>query len=167
MVRLISVLAAGTILAGCATQAEPVLVPAAPVTAEPAPIEQLPPAVQAEIGTFGFDLSGMDRSVAPGNNFYQYANGTWARTTPIPADRSNYGMFTMLDDLSKQRTREIIEETAGDPNNKIGAAYASFIDEAAIEAKGLEPFEPWLSQVRALDSRDEYEELLTAAERMG
>ena len=166
MKRLIAILAAGTALAGCATQAEPVIVPVAPPAAEPAPIEQLPPKVQAEIGSFGFDLSGMDTSVLPGNDFYQYANGVWARNTPIPADRSNYGMFTMLDDLSKQRTREIVEEAAKDPNNRIGAAYASFMDEAALEAKGLAPFQPWLDQIRGLSSRSQYDELLAAADRM-
>src|ERR1043166_1853768 len=45
-----------------------------------------------EIGTWGFDSAGMDTSVAPGQSFYQYANGNWLKTTPIPADQSNYGM---------------------------------------------------------------------------
>ena len=45
------------------------------------------------------------------------------RGRAIPADKSNYGMFTVLDDLSRQRTRGIIEESAKDPNSKIGAAY--------------------------------------------
>ena len=101
---------------------------------------------QAELGTFGFDTAGMDKTVLPGDNFYQYANGTWARNTPIPADKSNYGMFTTLDDLSKERTRAIIEEAAKDPNSKIGNAYNSFLDTAAIEAKGLAPIQPWLDR---------------------
>ena len=165
--RLMILLAAGTALSACATQTEPVIAPVAPVAVEPAPEVAPPPAPAAEIGSFGFDTSGMDTTVLPGNNFYQFANGTWARNTPIPADRSNYGMFTLLDDLSKERTREIIEAQAGDANSKIGNAYASFMDEAAIQAKGLAPFEPWLGQVRGLSSRDDYPELLSAAERMG
>lgn len=55
-----------------------------------------------QLGTFGFDTSGMDRSVAPGDDFYAFANGEWAKKTAIPADKSNYGMFTALDDLSKE-----------------------------------------------------------------
>lgn len=47
-----------------------------------------------EIGDYGFDASGMDRTVLPGDDFYAYANGTWAKNTAIPADKSNYGMFT-------------------------------------------------------------------------
>src|SRR3546814_3529397 len=49
-------------------------------------------AAKPEIGTFGFDLTGMDKSVQPGDDFYAYANGTWAKNTEIPADKSNYGM---------------------------------------------------------------------------
>lgn len=165
MRSFIVILAAGTALGGCATRAIDIPPPPAEVAA--APVAPIPPAPSAEIGTFGFDTRGMDTTVLPGTNFYEYANGVWAKTTPIPADRSNYGMFTLLDDLSKERTREIIEAQASQPNSKIGAAYASFMDEAEIEAKGLAPFQPWLNQIRALSNRDQYEELLTAAERMG
>ncbi len=155
-------LLAGTaLLAGCATNDAVAPAPVAVVEAPP-----LAPAPQPEIGTFGFDQTGMDKSVLPGNNFYQYANGTWAKTTPIPADKSNYGMFTKLDDLSKERTRVIIEEAAKDPNNKIGAAYASFLDEAAVEAKGLAPFQPWLNEIKALDSKADYPALIAKADRM-
>ena len=158
-------LLAGTaLLAGCATTADEIAPP--PVAVVEAPPPQAP-ASKPEIGTFGFDESGMDKSVLPGNNFYQYANGTWAKTTPIPADKSNYGMFTKLDDLSKERTRVIIEEAAKDPANKIGAAYASFLDEAAVEAKGLTPFQPWLNEVKALSSKRDYAALIAKADRMG
>ena len=97
-------------------------------------------------------LRAWTRASRRGDNFYRYANGTWAKNTPIPADKSNYGMFTVLDDLSRERTREIIEEQAKDPNSRIGAAYASFMDEAAVEAKGMAPIQPWLNQIRGLKS---------------
>ena len=151
MIRVFAFALATTALAGCATQQAPAPVAAAPVAeAAPAPA---PAAPKPEYGTFGFDTAGMDKSIAPGNDFYGFANGTWAKNTPIPADKSNYGMFTVLDDLSRERTRQIIEEQAKDPNSKIGAAYASYMDEAAVEAKGLAPFQPWLNQVRGLKSR--------------
>ena len=79
----------------------------------------------------------MDRASRPATISTTYANGTWAKTTAIPADKSNYGMFTVLDDLSRQRTRDILDEAQGHPTSKIGNAYASFLDEAAVEAKGL------------------------------
>ncbi len=59
--------------------------PAPPVEA-PAP----PPAPKPQLGSFGFDETGMDKTVAPGADFYGFANGTWAKNTPIPADKSNY-----------------------------------------------------------------------------
>ena len=164
MKRLIVLLAAGTALAGCSASPPPEV--AAPVV----PAEAAPPAAPApkpELGTFGFDATGMDRSVQPGDNFYMFANGTWARNTPIPADKSNYGMFTKLDDLSKERTRAIIEEAAKDPNSKIGSAYNSFLDTAAIEAKGLAPIQPWLGEIKGLGSRDGYAALAAKAGRYG
>ena len=164
MVRLIAVLAAGTALAGCATQSAEV---APPPPAEAPPVAEAPPAPKPTYGTFGFDAAGMDETVVPGDNFYQYANGTWAKTTPIPADKSNYGAFTVLDDLSRQRTKDLIEEQAQDPNSRIGAAYASFMDEASVEAKGLAPFEPWLAEIRGLKSKSQLDELYAKADRLG
>ncbi len=156
-------LAGAGLLAGCATNPEIAPAPVAVAEAAPPPAA---PAPKPEIGAYGFDETGMDRTVLPGNNFYEYANGTWAKNTPIPADKSNYGMFTKLDDLSKERTRVIIEEAAKDPNNKIGAAYASFLDEAAVEAKGLAPLQPWLSEIEALGSKQDYPALIAKADRM-
>src|SRR5947209_20214770 len=102
MVRMIAFLAATTALAAGVAQAvaPPAAVSAAAQTS-PAP----PPssAHRPQYGTFGFDIAGMDRSVAPGDNFYQYANGTWAKNTPIPPDKSSYGSFNVLDDLSRAR----------------------------------------------------------------
>jgi len=155
-----------TALAGCATPAPPPpppLVQETPVAAVTVPQSRPAP----RYGTFGFDSAGMDTSIAPGDNFYQYANGTWAKSTPIPADKSNYGMFTVLDDLSRQRTRGLIEEQAKDPDSRIGAAYASFMDQAAVEAKGLAAFEPWLGQVRQLDSRRDLAALYAQAKKLG
>ncbi len=120
----------------------------------------------AQYGTFGFDEKGMDRSVAPGDNFYAYANGTWAKTTPIPADKANYGAFNFLSDLSESRTRGILDTAAKDPNSKIGRAYATFLDRAAIDAKGLAPIQPWLTKVKGA-TRATYPALVAEASRAG
>ena len=139
---------------------------AVPATAR----EQAAPAAQTdakpEIGDFGFDLSGMDKSVQPGDDFYAYANGTWAKNTQIPADKSNYGMFTALADLSQKRTQEILEAAKADPNSMIGRAYASYLDAPAVEAKGLAPIEPWLNKIRAVDKAG-LAGLLAEADRSG
>ena len=62
-------------------------------------------------------------------------------------------MFSVLDDLSKQRTQEILEGAKSDPNSKIGTAYATYLDQAAIDARGLAPIRPWLDQVKRLNSK--------------
>jgi putative endopeptidase len=165
MVRVIAFLAASTALAGCATHEAPPPPLVAPAVVEP--VVAPPAAPKPQYGTFGFDSAGMDTSVVPGDNFYQFANGTWAKNTPIPADKSNYGMFTVLDDLSRERTKEIIEGQAKDPNSRIGAAYASFMDEAAVEAKGLTPFEPWLNEVRGIKSRAQLPQVFARASQLG
>ena len=51
------------------------------------------------MGTWGIDTAGMDKSVKPGDDFFGYVNGTWAKNTPIPSDRSSYGGFAVLRDL--------------------------------------------------------------------
>src|SRR3712207_3362244 len=120
MKRLMILLAASTALAACATtpsaQDEAAAAAEAAATATPAaaPAEAARP--KPRFGDFGFDTAGMDRTVRPGDDFYAFANGTWAKNTPIPADKPGYGSFNLLDDLSKERTRTIIEEAAKDPN---------------------------------------------------
>jgi putative endopeptidase len=154
MIRFIALALVSTALVG-ASQA-PVAAVAAPEANAPRP----------QYGTFGFDTAGMDKAVTPGDDFFEYANGTWLRNTPIPADKARYGMFNVLDDLSKVRTRGIIEEETKNPNSKIGNAYLSFMNEEAIEAKGLTPFEPWLNRVRGVKSKADLVKLYADADRI-
>jgi putative endopeptidase len=165
MRNLIAVLAAGTALAGCVTNSADV--PPPPVEATEAPSPVVTPAPKAAIGTFGFDEAGMDRSVQAGDDFYAFANGTWSKTTQIPADKSNYGAFNILLDLSQQRVRDILDAAKDDPASKIGTSYASFLDEAAVEAKGLSPIEPWLNEIRALKGRSGFAALSAQADHNG
>jgi putative endopeptidase len=157
MFRIFTLALASTALAGSAV----LTLPAAPATAQAAA------AAKPQFGTFGLDVAGMDRAVAPGDDFFGFASGTWARNTPIPPDKARYGMFNVLDDLSRERTRGIIEEQAKDPNSKIGAAYLSFMDETAVESKGLTPLQPWLRQVRTVRSKAGLAPLYARAEQIG
>ncbi len=165
MYRLIALLAASTALAGCMTTPAADLAPPPPAVVEPV-VPAAAPAPKPTYGSYGFDAAGMDRSVLPGENFYAFANGTWAKTTPIPADKSNYGSFNLLDDLSRERTRSLIEESAKDSESRIGATYASFMDEAGVEARGLTSFQPWLDEVRGLKSRAGLTALYAKANRL-
>ena len=163
MIRLTIALAATTILAGCTTATM-----APPQPLQTAAIVPVAPAPQrAQIGSFGFDSTGIDRAVAPGDNFYQFANGNWAKSTVIPADKSNYGSFNILDDLSKARTHDILDQAAADPSSKIGAAYAAFLDTATIEARGLAPINPWLGEIAGLRSKADLAALYAKAGALG
>jgi putative endopeptidase len=123
--------------------------------------------VGPQLGTYGFDASGMDKSVEPGDDFYAFANGKWAARTEIPADKSNFGMFTALDDLSKERVVEVLKAEQAKKGNKAGDAYASYMDEAAVEKLGLKPIQPWLKKVRAVKSHKAFEKLMPEAARNG
>lgn len=106
-------------------------------------------------GSFGFDTAGMDRSIAPGDDFFGYANGNWARNTEIPADRSSYNSFTRLAIQADERTKAIVEEAAGDrgadgDRKKIGDFYTAFMNENAIEAAGLTPVRDELAAIAAI-----------------
>jgi putative endopeptidase len=107
----------------------------------------------------GIDLAGMDRSVAPGDDFYRYANGTWMKTTEIPADRPAFGPDAVLAELTTTRTADLIKEAAassasdGSEARKVGDYYAAYMDEAGIEARGLAPLQPTLDGIAAIADR--------------
>src|ERR1700687_900908 len=106
----------------------------------------------------GLDLAGMDRAVAPGDDFFAYANGAWIKNTQIPPDRSSYGVGATLAELTAKRTAGLIAETAkaeapaGSDARKIGDYYATFMDDAGIETKGLAPLKPALDEIAALSN---------------
>jgi predicted metalloendopeptidase len=107
----------------------------------------------------GLDLDGIDRSVAPGDDFFAYANGGWYKATAIPEDRPAYGASTVVEERTNQRIRELIQDaaraeaTTGSIERKVGDYYASFMDEAGIEVKGLAPVRPKLDAIAAIQDR--------------
>lgn len=135
------------LLAGCATGAS---------TGEPAPARGAP-----AIGSFGVDLAGRDLTVRPGDDFFRYANGTWASTTEIPADRTRWGTFDILREKADNDQRVIIEEVAlaggapGSNQQKIADYYNAYLDQAAIDARGLAPLQPELDQIAAIRNHED------------
>ena len=130
-------------------------------------------AAAPKFGTWGVDLQGMDRAVKPGDDFYKFVNGTWEAKTEIPADRSSWGGFAVLRNLSDERTRAIIEDAAkqnapkGTVAQKVGDFFASFMDEAAIEARGADPVKPMLARIDTLQSRDDLAKALGENSKLG
>ncbi len=145
-----------------------------PTFAKPAPrVVAAKPAMKPTYGTFGVDTAGMDKTVTPGNDFYKFVNGKWDKTAEIPADKSSWGGFTILRDLSDTRTHAILESVAaaknapGSPAQKVGDYYASFMDEASIEAKGLTPIQPALAQIAAIRNSGQLAAAFGIANRVG
>jgi putative endopeptidase len=172
--RLFAVILATT--AGCGSKpAATTTPPPAPETAStaapapaPAPAAPDPSRPKPEIGAWGFDLAGMDPSVSPGESFYRYAGGKWLASTQIPADKAAYGMFTALADRSDERTRKIIEGASGAPGSngqRIADYYKTFMDEAAIEAKGLSPIQPELDKIAKIKDQSSLVVAFAAAAR--
>ena len=126
-----------------------------------------------ELGTWGVDLSGMDKTVNPGDSWYQYVNGTWDRNTTIPADKASWGGFGVLAELSNTRTRTLIEDIASKPapkgtnEQKIGDLYRSFMDEQAIEKAGIEPLKPYLARIDAIHNQHDLAAAFAEANRTG
>ncbi len=165
--RFLGSVAALALLAGAAA-ATPAF---AETVAAPAPASA--PAAKPQLGDWGVDLTGMDTAVKPGDDFYAYVNGAWAKRTEIPADKSSWGGFGILRDLSDTRTRAIIDDVskqtnaAGSSAQKVGDFYASFMDEAAIEARGAAPLKPELAKIDAIKSRSDLARAFGEAIRLG
>lgn len=115
---------------------------------------------------------GMNTSIRPQDDLFGYVNGTWFETAEIPADRSAWGPFVELADLSEQRVREIIEDAAagriaGPNGQKIGDLYASFMDEARVEELGAEPIREMLADAAKVADTSELMHFIGELERLG
>jgi predicted metalloendopeptidase len=108
----------------------------------------------ADRGTHGIDVAGMDTAVAPGDDFAWYANGAWAKATPIPPDKSSVGPWSVVFDRTTQQTQDLIRALAakktGGTDQKVGDFYAAYVDTAGVEAKGLTPLKPQLDSIAAI-----------------
>lgn len=106
-----------------------------------------------------FDTAPIDKSVRVQDDLFEHVNGMWLKNTPIPDDKSDYGSFTALADLSQQRIKDLIEELASQPQaagsdaKKISDFYNSFMDEATAEAKGAKPLAAELAKIAALETK--------------
>ena len=146
MLKNRAALAAALLLAGAA----PLL---AQTAANPAATRA---AGKARYGAWGVDLDARDPSVKPGDDFWRYANNSWFRAHPIPAERTSYGVGVVLAEELEQQQRAILE-TAGRSSNpadrQVADLYASYMDEAGIEARGIAPLRPHLARIEAVRSR--------------
>lgn len=113
----------------------------------------LPP---AKIGAWGIDLKAQNSKIVAGDDFARHVNGAWLDRFKIPADKSNYGIFTKLYDESIQQIHTIIEELAkkksptGSAEQKVGDYYADWMDIKSIENNKLMPLKVNLDQIKKI-----------------
>lgn len=114
----------------------------------------------------GIAAGNIDRSVAPGDDFYRFANGEWLKRTEIPPDRGSIGTFSTLADLASKRTAGLVEEmsksnaAAGTNQRKIADLYNSYMNEATIEQKGLAPLQPHLKTISDIKDKKQLARVL-------
>src|SRR3984957_19953121 len=124
---------------------------------------------QAQIGTFGLDLSARDLTVRPGDDFFRYANGHWLDTHEIPSDRPSWGSPEALQEDAQQKVRGLIEALpagapAGSIEQKVGDFYRAYMDTEAIDRAGLAPAQPVLNAIAAARTHAELLRLMGRAD---
>jgi endothelin-converting enzyme/putative endopeptidase len=120
--------------------------------------------------THGIDLSSIDSSVKPGDNFYLYANGKWLDRTAIPPDRASIGRFQELADRADKQVTAIIDDAAkssapGTDARRIADLFHSYMDDAAIERAGLAPLKAELDRIAAIRDKQQLSAALGATVR--
>jgi putative endopeptidase len=119
-------------------------------------------APKTEYGTWGFDTAAMDKSVKPGDDFFSYANGSWYKTAVIPPDRSSTGSFQNLRILSEKRMQEIAASldakdygSLNDEEKKLRDLYDAYVDQAALDKKGIAAAKPDLDMIAGLKTHED------------
>ncbi|MEP6994039.1 MAG: M13 family metallopeptidase [Acidobacteriota bacterium] len=120
-----------------------------------------PPAGTASAVIHGIDPADMNPTVSACKDFNEYGNGGWLKANQIPADQSYWGSFTILEETNRANLRKVLEKaaagtsTSGSDERKVGDFWASCMDEAAIEAAGLNPVKPELTRIDKIGSAAE------------
>ncbi|MDR3721617.1 MAG: M13 family metallopeptidase [Candidatus Acidoferrales bacterium] len=127
-----------------------------------------------ERSAHGFDLTNLDRSVKPCDDFYQFSSGGWMKNNPIPSDHSTWATFTKLNAANEDALHTILEESAKDKSaapgsnrQKIGDFYASCMDESQIEAVGAKPLDPEFQRIAAIKDIPSLQAEIASLQRIG
>ncbi|WP_218353186.1 M13 family metallopeptidase [Alteromonas lipotrueiana] len=115
---------------------------------------------KAELGTFGVDLSAMDKSVDPGEDFFRYASGNWYDNYELPADKTRFGAFTALRDRSQEQVKTIIDDIMAKKDlnaeeQMIHDYYTAYMDVESINQKGIEPITDVLDKISAAKNQED------------
>ncbi|CAA7386668.1 M13 family metallopeptidase [Chryseobacterium fistulae] len=126
-----------------------------------------------EVPEEGINLSYMNTSIRPQDDFFSYVNGNWVKTTPIPSDKASWGSFNALrenvDDASLDILDKILSEKyfVGSEGQKIQNLYASFMDTDKRNAEGLAPIKGDLAKIDAINNLRDLQHYLLEATKLG
>jgi putative endopeptidase len=122
---------------------------------------------KTQYGKWGIDLTAMDRSVKPGDNFNLYASGAWLARTEIPADKPMASLRYVMSDVTEARLHQLMERAAAAApaqpmtlEQKVGSYYKAFMDEERLDALGAAAIGPELTAIRAAQDRQDIAELM-------
>jgi len=127
---------------------------------------------QAELGTFGVDLTARNLDIKPGDDFFMYASGTWYDNYEMPADKTRYGAFTALAERSEKQVKEIIDDITSRENlnaeeQMVADFYNSYMDVETINKKGISPIQATLDEIAAVKTTDDLTKLFGNAWKNG
>jgi putative endopeptidase len=128
---------------------------------------------KAETARHYIETKYFDQSTKPGDDFYQYVNGSWMKTAKIPGDQTYIGSFYDVIDSTKIRVKSILEDAAkneskvGSIQQKVGDFYASGMDSVTINKRGFDPVKPLLGKIDAIKSVPEFMKLVAEEEKNG
>jgi predicted metalloendopeptidase len=161
MSKRLLVMAAAAVLGACTSA------PPGPVT--PAPTPPAPPPPRS-----GLDLANFDRAVRPQDDLYRFVGGAWLARTEIPADRSSYGAFIVLDDQAQEEVRKLVvaasqrpDRAPGSDAQKVGDYYLAYMDTARVESLGLDPLQAEFATIDRIASPRDVARYIGHSQRLG
>ncbi len=163
MINRLIALASAAALAACAASTPK------PAATAPAPVVAPEPQLKS-----GLDLTGFDRSVRPQDDLYRFVGGAWLAKTEIPADRSNYGSFSILDDQAREEVKQLIvvastqaNRPTGSDAQKVGDFYLAYMDISRAESLGISPLKDELARIDAIATPRDVARYIGYSQRIG